>query len=217
MIDERRGQRHRAATLDHILWGGANLDTALDTLEELTGVRATYGGQHPDLGTHNAVAALGPKTFIEVIAPDPKLKAGALAHRLQKLPAPTLLMWAATTPSATQTAAHATAEGYEATVAEGHRPRPDGAVVRWTNVFVSGHGAGILVPFFIQWATASHPASEAPSDLRLKAFHAETPQPAALKAVLEALDVKLAVRKGNVARLVAVLDTPRGLVTLTST
>ena len=52
--------------------------------------------------------------------------------------------------------------------------------------------------------------------LRLKTLHAETPQPAALRAVLEALDVKLTVGKAAVARLVAVLDTPNGPVTLMS-
>ena len=88
--------------------------------------------------------------------------------------------------------------------------------MRWTNVFVSGHGAGTLVPFFIEWATPSHPADHAPTGLRLKTLHAETPQPAALRAVLEALDVKLKVRKADVARLVAVLDTPNGPVTLMS-
>jgi Glyoxalase-like domain len=205
-----------AATLDHILWGGPNLPVAIDTLERLTGVRATDGGQHPDLGTHNALAALGPKTFIEVIAPDPMLPAGALARRLQKFEAPALLMWAAATTNAAEIAARATAEGYQATVVDGHRTRTDGEVIRWTNVFVAGHGAGILVPFFIQWTTPHHPAADAPSGLRLKRLHAETPQPAALKAVLESLQVKLAVRKGDVARLVAVLDTPRGLVTLAS-
>ena len=205
-----------AATLDHLLWGGPHLDTALDTLEQLTGVRAARGGQHPELGTHNALAALGTRTFIEVIAPDPALPAGALARRLQKLEAPALLMWAATTENATETAAQATAQGYQVAVIDGHRPRPDGHIARWTNVFVSGHGAGILVPFFIQWTTPSHPATDAPNGLRLTSLHAETPQPAALKAVLEALDVKIAVRKGAVARLVAVLHTPRGPVTLAS-
>ena len=47
-----------AATCDHLLWGAANLDVGIAALEERTDVRATAGGQHPDLGTHNAIAAL---------------------------------------------------------------------------------------------------------------------------------------------------------------
>ena len=127
---------------------------------------------------------------------------------------PTLIMWAARTPSAADTAARAEAEGYQAAVVEGHRSRPDGKLVRWTNVFVSGHGGGTLVPFFVEWHGGSHPADDGPRGLRLQALRAETPQAQALRAVLKALDVRLAVRKAPTARLVAVLDTPRGRVEL---
>ena len=43
---------------------------------------------------------------------------------------------------------------------------------------------------------------------------AETPQAEALRAVLNALDVRLSVRQAPASRLVAVLDTPRGRVEL---
>src|SRR5206468_1397124 len=144
-----RMDRALAATCDHLLWGAADLDVAVATLAERTEVRATAGGQHPDLGTHNAIAALGRKRFLEVIAPDPTLRPGALARWLASIKAPTLIMWAARTPSAADTAARAEASGYQAAVVEGHRARPDGKLVRWTNVFVSGHGGGTLVPFFV--------------------------------------------------------------------
>ena len=203
-----------AATCDHLLWGAADLDAAIDTLAERTEVRATAGGRHPDLGTHNAIAALGRKRFLEVIAPDPTLRPGALARRLAGLKMPTLIMWAARTLSAADTAARAKAEGYQADLVEGHRERPDGQVVRWTNVFVTGHGGGTLVPFFIEWHGSSHPADDGARGLRLQALRAETPQAEGLRAVLKALDVRVAVRKAATARLVAVLDTPRGRIEL---
>src|SRR5439155_23799877 len=61
--------RALAATCDHLLWGAADLEVAIAALAERTEVRATAGGQHPDLGTHNALAALGRGPFLEVIAP----------------------------------------------------------------------------------------------------------------------------------------------------
>ena len=203
-----------AATCDHLLWGAANLEIAIATLAERTAVHAIAGGQHPDLGTHNAIATLGRKRFLELIAPDPTLPAGALARQLTVLRTPSLIMWAARTPSAAATVTRAEAEGYQAAVVEGHRARPDGTLVRWTNVFVSGHGAGTLVPFFIEWHSGAHPADDGARGLRLQALRAETPQPAALRAVLRALDVRLAVQKAPRARLVAVLDTPRGRIEL---
>jgi len=209
-----RMDRALAVACDHLLWGAAHLDGAIAVLAERTGVRAIRGGQHPDLGTHNALAALGRKRFLEVIAPDPTLQRGALARRLAGMKTPTLIMWAARTPSAADTAARAEAQGYQAAVIEGHRQRLDGKVVRWTNVFVTGHGAGALVPFFIEWHGGSHPADDGPRGLRLQALRAETPQPEGLRAVLKGLDVRLAVRKAPTARLVAVLDTPRGRIEL---
>ena len=203
-----------AATCDHLLWGAANLDVGIAALEERTDVRATAGGQHPDLGTHNAIAALGRKRFLEVIAPDPALQPGALARRLAAMKSPALIMWAARTSSAVDTAARAEAEGYQVAVVEGHRSRPDGKLARWTNVFVTGHGGGTLVPFFIEWHGDSNPAYDGPGGLRLRALRAETPQVEGLRAVLRALDVRLAVRKAQTARLVAVLDTPRGQIEL---
>lgn len=202
------------AICDHLLWGAAELDSAIAALAEQTAVRATPGGQHPDLGTHNAVAALGRKRFLEVIAPDPGLRAGALARQLSDLKRPALIMWAARTASAKDTAARAESEGYRAAIVEGHRQRPDGEVVRWTNVFVTGHGGGTLVPFFIEWHGGSHPSTDAPTGLQLHALRAETPQVEGLRAVLEALDVRVAVTKAATARLVAVLDTPLGRVEL---
>jgi hypothetical protein len=203
------------ATCDHILWGATDLSSAVAALRELTDVRAAAGGQHPDLGTHNAIAALGGKRFLEVLAPDPALKPGALTRRLAALTAPTLIMWAARTASAAETAARAEAEGYQAAVIEGQRRRPDGRVVRWTNVFVSGHGCGTLVPFFIEWHGDAHPSDEGPQGLKLHTLRAETPQVEGLRSVLEALDVRLHVVKGATPRLVAVLDTPRGRIELT--
>jgi len=211
---EPRIDRALAATCDHLLWGAADLDVAIAALAERTEVRATAGGQHPDLGTHNAIAALGRKRFLEVIAPDPTLPPGALARWLAGIKVPTLIMWAARTPSAADTAARAEASGYQAAVVEGHRSRPDGKLVRWTNVFVSGHGGGTLVPFFVEWHGGSHPADDGPGGLRLQALRAETPQAQALRAVLKALDVRLAVRRAPTTRLVAVLDTPRGRIEL---
>jgi hypothetical protein len=211
---EPRIDRALAATCDHLLWGAADLEVAIAALAERTEVRATAGGQHPDLGTHNAIAALGRKRFLEVIAPDPTLPPGALARWLAGIKVPTLIMWAARTPSAADTAARAEASGYQAAVVEGHRSRPDGKLVRWTNVFVSGHGGGTLVPFFVEWHGGSHPADDGPGGLRLQALRAETPQAQALRAVLKALDVRLAVRRAPTARLVAVLDTPRGRIEL---
>ena len=195
-----------AATIDHLLWGSPDLEAAVEALHARSGVRAAFGGHHPELGTQNAIARLGERVFLEVIAPDPTLAAGEFARRLAALAEPTLLMWAARTTDAAATAARAKAAGYSAAVVDGQRLRPDGQVVRWINVFVTGHGAGTLVPFFVEWCGPGHPAADAPAGLALASFTIETPQPASVRAVLAALDVRVSVHEGRRDRLLAAID-----------
>ena len=204
-----------AATLDHLLWASRDLDAAVEALHARSGVRAAPGGRHPELGTWNALARLGDRIFLELVAPDPTLERGSFARWLGALPEPALVMWAARTSNAKATADLAREAGYAVEVLDGRRERPDGRVLTWTNVFVTGHGAGTLVPFFIEWGDTEHPAASAPAGLTLDSFTIETPQPASLRAVLDALAVKVAVRKGARDRLCATIMGPRGEFVLT--
>ena len=202
-------------TLDHLLFGGRDLDAAVADLYERSGVEAVFGGHHPELGTQNALARIGERRFLEVIAPAPALPAGGLARELAKRFEPGLVMWAARAASAAASSVRAKAVGLKATVVDGHRARPGGGIVRWRNTFVSGHGAGTLVPFFIEWDDDYHPAEDAPPGLALESVTIETPDPARLRAIFSALDVKASVRKGRRDRLRAMLESPRGPVVLT--
>ncbi len=203
-----------AATLDHVLWGSRDLDVAVADLYERTGVRAVFGGHHPELGTQNALVRLDEHAFLEIIAPAPALPAGSLARQLAALAEPTVLMWAARTDDAAALAARAKSLGFSATSVGGHRARAGGGTVRWTNVFVGDHGSGTLVPFFIEWDDGYHPAEDATPGLAMTSFSIETSEPARLRAILAALEVKASVRKGRHERLRLAIDTPRGPLVL---
>ena len=55
--------------VDHLVWGGQDLEAEIARLERLTGVRAAAGGQHRGEGTWNALLRLGPASYLELIAP----------------------------------------------------------------------------------------------------------------------------------------------------
>jgi hypothetical protein len=70
------------------------------------------------------------------------------------------------------------------------------------------------VPFLIDWGATAHPAASPLPRLGLTSLTAVHPEPEALRRDLTALGVLLDVVEGPEVELRAVLDTPRGTVTL---
>jgi hypothetical protein len=60
---------------DHVGLSAGSLDGGLDAFAERTGLTLPPGGKHPLMGTHNCVTAMGPDTFLELIAVYPEAQA----------------------------------------------------------------------------------------------------------------------------------------------
>ena len=80
--------------IDHLVYGTRNLEQSVDELEQLLGVRATFGGSHPGWGTKNYLLALGPESYLEIIGPDEEQDITPTLFGLDKLTSPGLITWA---------------------------------------------------------------------------------------------------------------------------
>jgi glyoxalase-like protein len=205
------------AQIDHLVYATPDLDLGVRTIEKTLGVRATPGGQHPGMGTRNALVALGPTSYLEIIGPDPDQPApvGGRPFRIDSLRAPALVAWAAKGERLDALVAAARRRHVMlGDVIAGQRARPDGIVLRWRYSDPKAVVADGLVPFFIDWGASPHPARSAVRGAELVALLAEHPQPAGVRAALAGIGVPLRVDRGSRPAIVATIVCPRGRVEL---
>ncbi|HEX8865497.1 MAG TPA: VOC family protein [Lentzea sp.] len=190
--------------IDHLVYAAPDLDAAVLDIEQRFGVRASGGGQHLGLGTHNKLLALGRLTYLEIIAPDPRQPEPELPRPfgVDGVVAPGLVAWAVTCDDISRARDEAAARGFDpGHVIDGQRRTASGEVLRWrltSNALVGG-----VVPFLISWGSTPSPALSAPGDLVLESLHVEHPDPALIAPQLYALGADVEVRLGSAPALVA--------------
>jgi hypothetical protein len=203
--------------LDHLVYAVPDLEGGVADLERRLGVRAAIGGQHQGRGTRNALMALGPATYLEILAPDPAQRgiAGGRWFGVDPAAPPRLAGWAAKGVDLERLTAKAAQRGVAlGAVSAGSRQRPDGVMVTWAFTDPAAPAVFGLAPFFIDWGTSPHPALTAPRGPVLVDLHAEHPRPELAREPLAALGIDLAVVQGPAPALVATLRTVSGLVEL---
>ena len=209
----------RFTTPDHLVYVVPDLDAAVAGFEQRTGVRPLAGGPHPGRGTRMALVALGERTYLELIGPDPAQPAPQRPRSfgMDGRAAPALVTWAvgARAEGADELEARLAAArdaGYDpGDLADWSRDRPDGVHLAWRMTMLRDPlPADGLVPFLIDWGGSPHPAAAAPGGCRLVDLRGEHPQPAPVQATLRALGVDLSVRPAETPALIATLETPSG-------
>lgn len=202
--------------IDHLVYAVPDLAEACDRLEREFGVRPSPGGKHVGRGTNNALLDLGDGRYLEVIAPDPDQPRpeGPRPFGIDDLRGPRLVTWAMKAPDVDERVERARERGFDpGPVLSMSRRRPDGIELSWRLTRRDPATDG-LVPFLIDWGSSPHPSVTAAKGCRLVSFTGEHPRPDEVRRALSALGIDLTIRVGATARLVASIDTPRGVVEL---
>jgi hypothetical protein len=208
-----------ATEVDHLMFGAFDLDGGISYVEKLTGVRAVFGGQHPNRGTHNALLSLGPRQYLEIIAPDPSQAQLQVTEQrvvlLKTLIRPRLLTWSAATKNIEAVEKGLVSAGFRSSgIAVGSRKRPDGKMLQWRTLAGLGQGDDV-VPFFIEWGKDSaHPAGDSPKGCDLVDLRLESPDPDKVNRVLQAMGLQIRATRGPEPRLRARIRSPKGEVEL---
>lgn len=209
----------QTSVVDHLLLGISDLDRGIEWVEKITGVRPAIGGVHPGRGTRNALLSLGGKTYLEIIAPDPKQSSFNFDIDLRKITEPRLITWAAKSDDIDPLAKRAKENSFEISgPSDGSRTRPDGKILKWKTLAVSNQFGDQKIepfPFFIQWSADSlHPSQDSPKGCELVSFEIEHPKASELTAAFKKFGIAVNVKEARGIRLLANLKTPKGTLEL---
>lgn len=203
--------------LDHILWEEIRLEDGERRFTEMTGVAPAFGGVHPHADTHNSLLSLG-NTYLEIISLTPdRLKAAHLSTEKLAAFRPGLMSFGVRADDLTYVETLVKEVGLSLSSShEVSRRSPEGDLLTWQTIVVGGHGFGHLMPFFTRCGEMVHPSETALKGCELLEFSALHPNSEELSRLFKALEVNVAVAHAEHPQLRAVLETPKGRVTLLS-
>ncbi len=204
--------------IDHIIWACPHLESGIDQLEAMTGVRAQAGGKHPNLGTHNALLHLGNRCYLEIVAPDPDHVGGPWSRSLQEMPEAGLLHWVLARPNLDDYANGLCGLiGSDNKVSSISRQHPTLAMLKWEILLLPLHDYGCLVPFLIDWGDSTHPTELLEHDCTLRNVRISTPDLPNMMKIVSWLGIDAEFAESSEPKLEFRIDTPKGKIAIATT
>jgi hypothetical protein len=215
------------ATVDHLVYATPDVEASTADIAAAVGVHPVIGGRHLGRGTWNTLLALGGRSYLEIIGPDPDAPApeGPRPFGVDTIVEPCLVTWAAAVPAHTLDAVIQSSRqrAYDpGDAASMQRRTPDGQLLSWRltmpTMGVAGGQPGVI-PFLLDWldtADALHPSQTSPHGCELLTLHIGHPSPDEVARALRALDLTPGLSVGPAPRpeLVAEISGPHGTLTL---
>lgn len=223
------------ASIDHLVVMASDLAQGVAWCEATLGVTPGPGGEHPLMGTHNRLLTIATAehrtAYLEIIAINPvatpSISSGARRWfdmddlALQATVAqhgPRLTHFVAGVPDITAALATLAARDIDRGAAvQASRPTPRG-LLQW-QISVRPDGQRLFdgcLPTLIEWGNTHPTQAMADCGVALHSLQVQHPQAPALVAAYDALGLATVSVRTGPARLCAQLQTPKGLVTLSS-
>jgi hypothetical protein len=188
--------------IDHIAIAAATREGGIAWVREKLRATISPGGEHPRMGTHNAVARTGDDVYLEILAIDPDAPApqhprwfglDEPALHEQLAIEPRIATWVVRTPDLEASLAAARAAGLDL----GSPIAMTRGDLSWT-IACREDGAlpeGGVLPVLIQWPDGPHPSARmSDTGLRLVEIVLRHPQPDRIAGWCEAIGARNLVR-----------------------
>ncbi len=205
-----------AKIIDHFMWAAIDLESASAEFENLTGVRPVFGGVHHGFGTHNALVSMANGSYMEVLALDSDQNVeNPIVNEIKSLGSPEILAFHVQSKDLESIASILESMNIKYTgPLDLSRERPDGEILRWRLLFPESPLFKHALPIFIDWMEAPHPSLSAPAGCELLHLEVGHPNATELRALYQKLNVQVEVIQAEKAYAKAILNSPKGLVTL---
>eukprot|EP00943_MAST-04B_sp_MAST-4B-sp1_P008464 g8464.t1 len=232
--------RPAVTKLDHIVLASRNVEKTCEAFYKLTGCKPTFGGSHVNRGTKNYLVNIGEDKYLEFIGLDYAQNVEEIVRKGGSKAIPfgvydlreaesKIVTFACVTSRLKETASAASWVGLPFSMS---RKTPEGNTLNWS---LAVHESGAttkyssIYPFLIDWETVHkqnlHPAKTSPTGCRLVSLLVEAQDPDKYIADLNHAGIGKGIFCCGVVsvckaescdkdRLLVVLDTPKGIVTL---
>lgn len=209
------------SSIDHLVVVAPTLQSGVEYVESLLGVKMQQGGKHKKMGTHNCLLKLGDNIYLEVIAIDPQAPKPQHARwfgldNIGNLEKPKLVTWAARTENI---AAATKASGIEqATILQMSRGDLEWLLAVPENGDLPFDG---IAPMLIEWKSNMHPCDNLEEKgcrlLKIEGFHPEINEINTMLAAIgfEGSVVMNEITNKEQAHLIAYIQTDREIFLLT--
>jgi hypothetical protein len=203
----------REPRFDHLVLGVADLRAGIEQFAELTGVEPSFGGEHPELGTRNALVALDDGSYLEIVAPALGVEVSAPFAAIKGFQVLTPMAWAVAVEDLDSMPGRLRSLGLSPTeMLRLSRFRPEGSPLQFAVLGIEGAAAN--QPFFIEWGKETHhPSLSAPRGCTLASLILFDPKPRELGESLGRLGLAPRVEERQLPGFQVILSSPKGEVT----